>query len=139
MGHSQEGMLWTVLENESTSIILPNEKSFKWFMKKPLHHSSKVKTKRVFRRFDFCKAFLGITFNPQPPPTKQGSLHTGGRCREISVQGKVHYHFSICQSTLGLAFGKYENKNCVFQNILLKSWLTTAQVVVHLPLCSTHT
>ena len=32
-----------------------------------------------------------------------------------------------------LSFWKKEIKSCVFQNNLLKSWLTTAQAVVHLP------
>ena len=46
---------------------------------------------------------------------------------------KVHYRLFSCQSTLSLAVGKDENKSHIFQNNLSKSWLTTVQAVVHLP------
>ena len=53
--------------------------------------------------------------------------------REISIKGKVYYRLCSWQSTLGLSVGKEEIQSYVFQNYLLKSWLTTEQAIVHFP------
>ena len=54
--------------------------------------------------------------------------------KEICKQLRVYYHLCSCQSTLSLVVGKKEIKVIFLQNNLSKSWLTPAQVVVHLPL-----
>ena len=48
-------------------------------------------------------------------------------------KGKVHYCLCSCPLTLSLAVEKEESKSFVFQNNLLKIWLTTALAVVNLP------
>ena len=52
---------------------------------------------------------------------------------QISIQregSKVHYRLCSCQS---VSCWRKITKSCVFQNNLLKCWVTTAQAIVHLP------
>ena len=98
-----------------------------------------------------------VTFMNDPLPTtnnKVNAVHSGFVWKGLGVSaktkapkcifttapnqanlytGKVHSRLSNCESTLSLVVGKVENKGHIFQNNLSKSWLTTAQAVVHLP------